>query len=103
MGRCGRAGKQTGRGIVFFGDKSVELVEVVREAEMQQEKHGSGRRGCESEEDEDQAGEVQKAFSRKRGFTKKLKKIRRDEREDAGESTYGYTGEESTYTGSNEQ
>jgi superfamily II DNA/RNA helicase len=105
MGRCGRAGKQTGRGIVFFGDKERELVEVVREAEMQQESMVLEGEVVESEEDgeDDQAGKVQKAFSRKRGFTKKLKKIRRDEREDAGESTYGYTGEESTYADRNEQ
>jgi superfamily II DNA/RNA helicase len=102
MGRCGRAGKQTGRGIVFFGDKERELVEVVREAEMQQESMVLEGDVVESEEDED-AGKVQKAFSRKRGFTKKLKKIRRDEREGAGESTYGYADEESTYTDRNEQ
>jgi superfamily II DNA/RNA helicase len=104
MGRCGRAGKQTGRGIVFFGEKERELVEVVRKAEMQQESMVLEGEVVESEEDgeDDQAGKVQKAFSRKRGFTKKLKKIRRDERE-GGEPTYGYNGEESTYTGSNEQ
>lgn len=99
MGRCGRAGKQTGRGIVFYGDKERELVEVVREAEEQQESMVLEGEVVETEEDEDnQAGKVQKAFSRKRGFTKKLKKIRRDGREDTEESTYGYAGEESTYT-----
>jgi superfamily II DNA/RNA helicase len=101
MGRCGRAGKQTGRGIVFYGDKERELVEVVREAEEQQESMVLEGEVVEMEEDEDdQAGKVQKAFSRKRGFTKKRKKIRRDEAE---ESESRYTGEESRYTGSNEQ
>jgi superfamily II DNA/RNA helicase len=97
MGRCGRAGKQTGRGIVFYGEKERELVEVVREAEEQQESmvlEGNVIELDEDEDEADQAGKVQKAFSRKRGFTKKRKKIRRDEREEAGESTY---------TGSNEQ
>jgi hypothetical protein len=89
---------------VFFGDKERELVEVVREAEMQQESMVLEGEVVESEEDgeDDQAGKVQKAFSRKRGFTKKLKKIRRDGREEAEESTYGNNGGESRYS-DNEQ
>jgi hypothetical protein len=46
----------------------------------------------ELDQEESSAGKVQKAFSRKRGFTKKRKKIRRDEREET----------ESSYTGGNE-
>lgn len=93
MGRCGRAGKQTGRGIVFYDEKERALVEVVREAEEQQERMVLKGDVLESEEEEEgQAGKVQKAFSRKRGFTKKLKKIRRDEREEA-ESSYNQGNE----------
>jgi len=45
MGRCGRAGNRDGRGIVFYGGAETELVEVVKEAEMQQEKMvGEGER-----------------------------------------------------------
>eukprot|EP00584_Thalassiosira_punctigera_P024734 CAMPEP_0172553630 /NCGR_PEP_ID=MMETSP1067-20121228/51314_1 /TAXON_ID=265564 ORGANISM="Thalassiosira punctigera, Strain Tpunct2005C2" /NCGR_SAMPLE_ID=MMETSP1067 /ASSEMBLY_ACC=CAM_ASM_000444 /LENGTH=696 /DNA_ID=CAMNT_0013341845 /DNA_START=214 /DNA_END=2304 /DNA_ORIENTATION=+ len=87
MGRCGRAGNRDGRGIVFYGKKNCELVEVVKEAEELQSRmtlsqdvedelgdselvngEGSG---------EKQAGKVKKAFSRKRGFTKKRKKQRK--------------------------
>ena len=35
---CGRAGNRNGRGIVFYGEKERELVEVVRDAEFQQER-----------------------------------------------------------------
>jgi hypothetical protein len=38
MGHCGRAGNRNGHGIVFFGPKERELVEVVRDAKMQQER-----------------------------------------------------------------
>lgn len=89
MGRCGRAGMRTGRGIVMFGEKERDLVEVVRQAERQQE-----RMNLKGNDvilfDEDEGGEpaavdgsVKNAFSRKRGFTKKRKKERREAREDA--------------------
>jgi len=86
MGRCGRAGQRTGRGIVFYDEQEAELVNVVRDAEAQQEK--MQLKGQEVDDrlddidDEDAAarkGKVQKAFSRKRGFTKKRKKLRREE------------------------
>lgn len=84
MGRCGRAGQQTGRGIVFYEERETELVEVVRDAEAQQEKmmlegHEVDDRLDDDDDDADQKGKVQKAFSRKRGFTKKRKKLRREE------------------------
>ena len=38
-GRCGRAGNRNGRGIEFYGEEErEELVEVVRDAEFQQER-----------------------------------------------------------------
>eukprot|EP00571_Detonula_confervacea_P015601 CAMPEP_0172308216 /NCGR_PEP_ID=MMETSP1058-20130122/8884_1 /TAXON_ID=83371 /ORGANISM="Detonula confervacea, Strain CCMP 353" /LENGTH=658 /DNA_ID=CAMNT_0013020583 /DNA_START=83 /DNA_END=2059 /DNA_ORIENTATION=+ len=91
MGRCGRAGNRDGRGIIFFGPRERELVEVVREAE----KHQSRMKLSQDVEDEDDtgldsdgrdAGKVQKAFSRKRGFTKKRKK----QRKNALEEEMGY-------------
>ncbi|KAL7537228.1 hypothetical protein ACHAWF_005694 [Thalassiosira exigua] len=84
MGRCGRAGNRDGRGIVFYGAKQRELVEVVREAE-----EGQARMTLAQDVEDDQeelgedgegaveAGKVEKAFSRKRGFTKKRKKQRK--------------------------
>ena len=86
MGRCGRAGQRTGRGIVFYDEQEAELVSVVRDAEAQQERmqlegHEVDDR-LDDVDDEDAAarkGKVQKAFSRKRGFTKKRKKLRREE------------------------
>ena len=84
MGRCGRAGQRTGRGIVFFDEQEAELVEVVRDAEAQQERMQlEGQEVDDRLDDEEekaaQKGKVQKAFSRKRGFTKKRKKLRREE------------------------
>ena len=38
MGRCGRAGNRNGRGIVLYSDKEREHVQVVRDAEFQQER-----------------------------------------------------------------
>jgi len=110
MGRCGRAGQKTGRGIVFYSEQEAELVEVVQEAERQQETMklqghdvdfeldvesatdtdstnsggGGGGGGNEKKKKQDQ-GKVQQAFSRKRGFTKKRKKLRREEQERGGE------------------
>jgi len=83
MGRCGRAGQRTGRGIVFYGEREAELVEVVRDAEAQQEKMQLEGQEVDDRPDDDDdesgKGKVQKAFSRKRGFTKKRKKLRREE------------------------
>jgi len=95
MGRCGRAGSKTGRGIVFYDEKEAELVDVVQDAEIQQEtmklqgqdvdfdiddRNNSGYIDNSSDENKKDKGKVQKAFSRKRGFTKKRKKLRREER-----------------------
>ena len=81
MGRCGRAGFRTGRGVVFYGEKERELVDVVREAEDQQERmvlEGDVEElSPEKDTETDPRGNVKKAFSRKRGFTKKRKKERR--------------------------
>jgi len=90
MGRCGRAGNRVGRGLVFYGPSEEELVKVVQEAEEQQERMvlpGDVLDSFNDENDEQGkessssppivAGTVNKAFSRKRGFTKKLKKVQR--------------------------
>lgn len=74
MGRCGRAGKKNGRGIIFYDAKQRELIEVVQEAEQKQE-----RMMLEGDVDDVEDATVKNAFSRRRGFTKKLKKQRRDE------------------------
>lgn len=78
MGRCGRAGQRTGRGVVFYGSKDKDWVETVREAEDQQEKMVLEQDVQELEEGTEnvEPGTVNKAFSRKRGFSKKLKKQR---------------------------
>eukprot|EP00532_Pseudo-nitzschia_australis_P005222 CAMPEP_0168193024 /NCGR_PEP_ID=MMETSP0139_2-20121125/18369_1 /TAXON_ID=44445 /ORGANISM="Pseudo-nitzschia australis, Strain 10249 10 AB" /LENGTH=641 /DNA_ID=CAMNT_0008116319 /DNA_START=347 /DNA_END=2272 /DNA_ORIENTATION=- len=85
MGRCGRAGQRTGRGIIFYDEKEAELIEVVQEAETQQEKMQLEGQEVDDRLDDDDGkakkGKVQKAFSRKRGFTKKRKKLRREETE----------------------
>jgi len=87
MGRCGRAGSRTGRGIVFYGEQESELASVVQEAEQQQERMVLEGDVPEldappaDDEDQVQPGKVKKAFSRKRGFTKKLKKLRRDQQQ----------------------
>ncbi|CAJ1946656.1 unnamed protein product [Cylindrotheca closterium] len=87
MGRCGRAGQRTGRGIVFYNSVEAELVEVLIQAEEQQERmvlEGDVMDTPDDEEDEEgegkTRGKVKKAFSRKRGFTKKKKKERREAR-----------------------
>jgi len=83
MGRCGRAGNKDGRGIVFYGGAETELVEVVRAAEMQQERmvlEGNDvveQKGIEDDKVVGAGGKVNDAFSRKRGFTRKRKKLRR--------------------------
>ena len=79
MGRCGRAGQRTGRGIVFYNEAEAELIKVVQEAEQQQERMIlEGDVDDQWGEEEQEAGKVQKAFSRKRGFTKKRKKLKRE-------------------------
>jgi hypothetical protein len=67
MGRCGRAGKQTGRGIVFFGDKSVDSWKSFERPRCSKKAWFWKGEVVESEEDEDQAGEVQKPLVKK-GF-----------------------------------
>ncbi|EED91614.1 RNA helicase, partial [Thalassiosira pseudonana CCMP1335] len=88
MGRCGRAGNRDGRGIVYYGPAERELVEVVREAEAQQSRMTLSQDvdddALGDDEDGEGAGKVKKAFSRKRGFTKKRKKERRETREGGG-------------------
>mmetsp|Transcript_6951 Transcript_6951/g.11147 ORF Transcript_6951/g.11147 Transcript_6951/m.11147 type:complete len:664 (-) Transcript_6951:98-2089(-) len=94
MGRCGRAGNRDGRGIVFYGPKERVLVEVVREAEEQQSRMILSQdvedESDDSEEGDEESGnkdgKVRKAFSRKRGFTKKRKK----QRKRAMEETEGF-------------
>ena len=84
MGRCGRAGQRTGRGIVFHSEQERELVEVVRAAEEQQETMTlQGNDVLEFDEAGQviKAGTVKQAFSRKRGFTKKRKKVRREQQQ----------------------
>lgn len=86
MGRCGRAGQRTGRGIVFYDeDDEGALVDVIRQAEKQQGlkmelKGADVERMDEAEPDMIEksvpVGSVQRAFSRRRGFTRKLKKQR---------------------------
>lgn len=87
MGRCGRAGQRTGRGIVFYNSVEAELVKLLIEAEEQQERlvlEGDVNDSPDDDGDDDgegkTRGKVKKAFSRKRGFTKKIKKQRREAR-----------------------
>lgn len=85
MGRCGRAGQRNGRGIVFYGETERELVEVVRRAEEEHDRMVL-EQDVDLDDDDDynenkepsNIGTVENAFSRKRGFTKKRKKQRRD-------------------------
>ena len=90
MGRCGRAGQRNGRGVVFYGEVEKELVEVVREAEHQQETMALSQDVEDEESNPDgkkkpRKGSVHGAFSRKRGFTKRRKKERRAAREAEGD------------------
>ena len=85
MGRCGRAGQRKGRGIVFYDKTEAELVQVIQAAEEQQERMvlEGDVLDIESKDNESStpaaaAGSVEKAFSRKRGFTKKRKKMQRE-------------------------
>lgn len=88
MGRCGRAGERNGRGIIFYSPREKTLVDVVREAEKQQQEQQMILHGDVHDEDEKERstssaanGTVIKAFSRRRGFTKKIKKNRRQEQQ----------------------
>uniref|UniRef100_A0A7S4I9X7 RNA helicase n=1 Tax=Odontella aurita TaxID=265563 RepID=A0A7S4I9X7_9STRA len=93
MGRCGRAGRVDGRGVVFYGDKEAELVDVVREAEGNQDRmelmqdvdddDDEGEEEVNEGVEKKNKGKVGNAFSRKRGFTRKRKKLRREAREAA--------------------
>lgn len=76
MGRAGRAGNVDGRGFIFYSEEGTEkaLVDVVREAESNQD---SMQIEGDVDDPEEQSATVKKAFSRKRGFTKKRKKISR--------------------------
>jgi superfamily II DNA/RNA helicase len=104
MGRCGRGGneRQYGYGYVFYGIKERALVETVKAAELEQEQmilpgdvatedwdeSSSGNMDYTSTDQSgitSDKGKVTTAFSRKRGFTKKLKKLRRDEQITQGE------------------
>jgi len=90
MGRCGRAGQRTGRGIVFYDSVEADLVEVLIQAEEQQERmvlEGDVSDSADDDGEEDgegnkknTRGKVKKAFSRKRGFKGKIKKQRREAR-----------------------
>ena len=112
MGRCGRGGntRHYGRGYVFYGMKERALVETVRAAELEQAQMvlpgDVVTKDWDHHSDEDAVaddgttkdmtmstmengtssnmGKVTTAFSRKRGFTKKLKKLRRHNSDDDG-------------------
>jgi superfamily II DNA/RNA helicase len=101
MGRCGRRNhSKKGRGIIFYSEQEEPLVKVVRQAEEQQEKMTLQQDVMEEPTDDFYAEEnatqpspsdlakVQQAFSRKRGFTKKRKKLRRLEEEGEEQQQY---------------
>lgn len=77
MGRAGRAGNVTGRGVIFFNEDGTEsaLVDVIREAESNQDTMTI--EGNDVDPDAVQQQQVKKAFSRRRGFAKKRKKVER--------------------------
>ena len=84
MGRCGRAGNRNGRGIIFYGKQERELVSVIQDAERQQDRmtlQGDVSSDFDLPEDDvidhvaTDVGKIDEAFSRKRGFTKKRKKL----------------------------
>jgi superfamily II DNA/RNA helicase len=87
MGRCGRAGQRTGRGVVFYGSEERDWVETVRRAEDQQEQmvleqdvaetvDALEKEANQNDPGPNASGTVNRAFSRRRGFRKKLKKLR---------------------------
>ena len=75
MGRCGRAGNITGKGIIFYSAEGPEstLVDVIREAESNQD--AMTIEGNVVDPDDLEQAKVKNAFSRKRGFAKKRKKL----------------------------
>lgn len=83
MGRCGRAGNRDGYGVIFYGGPESELVDVINEAEQRQQTMTLEGNEIEDVPDGDahSGGKVKNAFSRKRGFTKKRKKLVRNRRE----------------------
>ena len=86
MGRCGRAGSRNGKAIIFHStiEQEVEVVKVVQSAEKNRiiTLEGNDVLDDESEESPTAApGKINSAFSRKRGFTKKRKKLQRKARE----------------------
>ncbi|MEM1009960.1 MAG: C-terminal helicase domain-containing protein, partial [Myxococcota bacterium] len=99
MGRCGRAGQQDGRGIIFYDEMQRPLVEVIREAEQRQENFV-----LEQDVDDDAMivdmqddfdGNVKAAFSRKRGFRRRVKReLAEAERGMYNEGDYEYGDEE---------
>jgi superfamily II DNA/RNA helicase len=88
MGRCGRAGNRNGRGVIFYGGVESELIEVVRQAESDQQSMVLKGNDIDDDDEEFSEGKVKNAFSRKRGFTKKRKKIVRKAREGADYQRY---------------
>lgn len=94
MGRCGRKNHtKKGRGIIFYSKQEEPLVQVVRQAEEQQEKMTLQQDVEENlldgdENERNDLAKVQQAFSRKRGFTKKRKKLRRFEEQEELEQEY---------------
>jgi len=81
MGRCGRAGNKNGRGFIFYHPKEKDLVDVVQLAESQQEKMVLEKDVLDDEDEQLKSAKVDKAFSRRRGFRKKLKKNSKKEME----------------------
>lgn len=91
MGRCGRAGNRDGRGIIFYSSQEKDLVQVIQTAEQEQERMTLEQDVTDTDlQDDDndndqtiqeqQSGTIKDAFSRKRAFTKKRKKLRRVDR-----------------------
>merc|ERR1711982_231874 len=90
MGRCGRISSSTstnssGRGIIFYNDNEIDLVNIIKNAELNQEKYILEKNvsdefflndvvDSDSNTNTDDSGKVTKAFSRRRGFRKKIKK-----------------------------
>jgi len=79
MGRAGRAGNVDGRGFIFYSEEGTEkaLVDVIRDAETNQD---AMQIEGDVDDPEEQSATVNKAFSRKRGFNKKRRKISSNER-----------------------
>ena len=68
-----------GEGIVFYGKDERELVEVIRNAEKQSDHRMDIEMDVQDDDDDDNdnlgdVGTINEAFSRKRGFRKKLRK-----------------------------